>query len=60
MTEQPAPAPDGTCRSCGTDRPAQSLEWVRESADGRVTWLCPACARRHVHDIEAKLAPEWW
>lgn len=25
--------------------------------DGR---LCPACARRHVRDIEAKLDVEWW
>jgi hypothetical protein len=22
--------------------------------------LCPACARRHVRDIESKLDVEWW
>jgi tRNA(Ile2) C34 agmatinyltransferase TiaS len=53
-------AEDERCCRCGTDRPERSLTWVRESADGRTTWLCPECARRHVRDIEAKLAPEWW
>ena len=32
---------------------------VRAGAAG-ARWLCPECARRHVREIEAKLAPEWW
>jgi hypothetical protein len=23
-------------------------------------WLCPACARQHVRDIEGKLPAEYW
>jgi hypothetical protein len=57
-----------TCRHCGADRgadrepaAASAIAWVRErDPDGREHWLCPACARRHVRDIEAKLPPEWW
>lgn len=64
MTEQSAPTPaatgEGGCHRCGAQRPERSLTWLRESTGGRVTWLCPDCARRHVHDIEAQLAPEWW
>jgi hypothetical protein len=52
------------CRECGTSPDpdaASALTWVYERyADGREHWLCPACARRHVRDIEAKLPHEWW
>jgi hypothetical protein len=38
-----------------------AIAWARErDPDGREHWLCPACARRHVRDIEAKLPHEWW
>jgi hypothetical protein len=53
-----------TCRHCDAVRDADAADavaWVRErDPDGREHWLCPACARRHVRDIEAKLPPEWW
>jgi hypothetical protein len=48
------------CALCEAERdPADpaALAWVHEPGP---RWLCPACARRHVRDIEAKLAPEWW
>ncbi|MHA6625288.1 hypothetical protein ACU61A_07675 [Pseudonocardia sichuanensis] len=52
------------CRQCGTTRDPRApsaLAWARErDPDGRGHWLCPACARRHVRDIEAKLPHEWW
>jgi hypothetical protein len=55
---------DDHCHRCGTPRPTAGsdvLTWVREQEpDGPQRWLCPACARRHVRDIEARLAPEWW
>jgi hypothetical protein len=38
-----------------------ALAWACEPGrDGADRWLCPECARRHVREIEAKLAPEWW
>jgi len=53
-----------TCRHCDAVRDADvadAIAWVGErDPDGREHWLCPACARRHVRDIEAKLSPEWW
>jgi hypothetical protein len=52
------------CHRCGTARPAggaEALAWAHEQEpDGRAGWLCPACARHHARDIEARLAPEWW
>ncbi|MFC4947719.1 hypothetical protein [Pseudonocardia sp. GCM10023141] len=53
-----------TCALCPAERTPDdpsSLAWVREQEPGReVRWICPQCARRHVRDIEGKLAPEWW
>jgi hypothetical protein len=53
-----------TCRRCGAARDrtaADAIAWVLErDPDGREHWLCPACAREHVRDIEAKLPHEWW
>lgn len=53
-----------TCVVCGAERDPRdpdSLAWsVEREADGPVRWLCPPCVRRHVRDIEAKLAPDWW
>jgi hypothetical protein len=38
-----------------------ALAGVRElGPEPAPRWLCPDCARRHLRDIEAKLAPEWW
>jgi hypothetical protein len=53
-----------TCRHCGATRDpevASAIAWVLErDPDGVERWLCPACARRYVRDIEAKLPHEWW
>jgi hypothetical protein len=53
-----------TCRCCGRARDADTAEaiaWVQErDPDGRERWLCPACARRYVREIEAKLPADWW
>jgi hypothetical protein len=48
------------CAQCGAEQdPASALAWSFEPGpDPR--WLCPECARRHVREIEAKLAPEGW
>lgn len=58
------PASTATCTVCGLPRPESGpdvLAWGCErTPDGTVGWLCPGCARRHVREIEAKLAPEWW
>ncbi|SDD88667.1 hypothetical protein [Actinokineospora iranica] len=55
------PACSTTCSLCGRaradDPPADALAWAREPGP---RWLCPACARRHVRDIEGKLPPEYW
>lgn len=53
-----------TCKRCGRSRtdaaPAEALAWSMEN-DGRgQSWLCPACARTHVRDIEGKLPDEYW
>ncbi|MCW0216315.1 MAG: hypothetical protein OJJ54_23440 [Pseudonocardia sp.] len=52
------------CSRCsetvGPDDPA-ALGWSLERRpDGSDAALCPACARAHVRDIEARIAPEWW
>ncbi|MGH3948882.1 MAG: hypothetical protein ACRDSE_07150 [Pseudonocardiaceae bacterium] len=53
-----------TCGRCGRpraeDSPVDSLAWVVESDSRRHTWLCPACARAHLRDIEGKLPREYW
>ncbi len=55
---------DAACSRCGTTRDPSGpdvLAWASErEPDGRVSLLCPACARRHARDIEARLPPEWW
>ena len=53
------------CLVCGRERDdadATALAWVHEHEPGPDggRWICPDCARLHVRDIEAKLAPEWW
>ena len=49
-----------SCSLCGAaQEAATALEWVHEPGPEPRS-LCPDCARRHVRDIEAKLAPEWW
>ncbi|WP_433501863.1 hypothetical protein ACQP04_18720 [Pseudonocardia halophobica] len=53
-----------TCERCGaTVEPGDParLAWsVEREPDGRDSALCPACAREHVRDIEARLPREWW
>jgi len=57
-----------TCERCGArvedDDPAR-LAWSVERDRGstgtvREAALCPACARAHVRDIEARLPQDWW
>ncbi|XGP73679.1 hypothetical protein V5P93_001130 [Actinokineospora auranticolor] len=52
------------CSRCGRSRAdasvVEALAWVREQDGGGVRWLCSACARAHVRDIEGKLPPEYW
>jgi hypothetical protein len=59
VTEQPV-----TCGRCGRGRdddPLKALAWVSERDErGDLRWLCPACARAHVRDIESKLDQSWW
>jgi transposase-like protein len=48
------------CARCGAEQEqASALAWSFEPGP-QERWLCPECARRHVREIEAKLAPEWW
>jgi hypothetical protein len=52
------------CQLCGAARddggPA-ALAWACERDErGRIRWMCPACARRHARDIEARLPQDWW
>jgi hypothetical protein len=54
-----------TCVRCSRQRDqrvltADALAWVAERDRGAVRWLCPACARAHARDIEAKLPLEYW
>lgn len=53
-----------TCERCGaTVEPGvpDRLTWsVERDRDGRESALCPACARAHVRDIEARLPRDWW
>jgi hypothetical protein len=55
---------DATCSRCGRSKaaaaPVEALAWVSERQGERMTWLCPACARTHVRDIEGKLPEEYW
>jgi rubredoxin len=49
-----------TCSVCGLIGAADT-GWMRETdAAGRARWVCPACARRHICAIEARLDQEWW
>ena len=54
-----------TCARCDRRRDsrvrtADALAWVAERDGGALRWLCPACARAHARDIEAKLPQEYW
>ncbi|MCP2167896.1 hypothetical protein [Goodfellowiella coeruleoviolacea] len=42
------------------DDPVEALTWVPEREGQRLRWLCPACARAHVREIEGKLSHEYW
>ncbi|HEX3786149.1 MAG TPA: hypothetical protein VHX38_41420 [Pseudonocardiaceae bacterium] len=53
------------CTSCGQQRaadcaPFEAMAWSSERDRGVVRWLCPACARAHVRDIEGKLPVNYW
>ena len=58
-----------TCSLCGTVADADAdgdppIAWcadIVESHDGpTVRWVCAACTRRHVREIEAKLDQAGW
>lgn len=63
MLDEPDP-PAVRCARCDRSRaeatPAEALAWVMENDERGRTWLCPACARTHVRDIEGKLPAEYW
>ena len=48
------------CAQCGAEQDAASALAGSFEPGTEPRWLCPDCARRHVREIEAKLAPEWW
>ncbi len=52
------------CSLCGRSRAdadaLTALSWVTENDERGPRWLCPACARTHVRDIEGKLPAEYW
>jgi hypothetical protein len=58
-THHPRVAADPPCPGCGRQRTADdahSLEWSSEHApDGTVTYICPACTRGDIAQIEAGL-----
>jgi hypothetical protein len=58
-----------TCSICGAiadpvadgDPPVAWSADMAESRDGpRIRWVCAACTRLHVREIEAKLDQNWW
>jgi hypothetical protein len=54
----PRDTTDPPCPGCGRRRTAdaRSLEWSTEHApDGTVTYVCPACTRTDIAQIEAGL-----
>ncbi|WP_214365103.1 hypothetical protein [Pseudonocardia sp. H11422] len=57
-------SPPVSCALCGDVRDATdpaAPAWAGDHDErGRDRWLCPACARRHARDIEARLPMEWW
>ena len=48
------------CDRCAEVRQGSDPTWARDQDGDRVRWLCPPCTRRHLRDIEAKLAPGAW
>jgi hypothetical protein len=53
-----------TCRRCGAtaDAPEGGVpgSWSLDTSDGELAFLCAACTRGNLRDIEARLSPEWW
>ena len=62
----PASAARPVCATCGTtpaDDDAAALArttWARGVENGRDTWTCATCSRRHLRSIEGKLDSAWW
>lgn len=43
------------------DAAAVAAGWSHEAGDGDIaSWVCPACVRRHIRSIEARLDEAWW
>jgi hypothetical protein len=63
MVDEPDPAPV-LCARCGRSRadasPEDALAWVMTHDEHGRSWLCSACARTHVRDIEGKLPDAYW
>ena len=60
MTEEPLPAPV-VCGACGTTAPAPApLTWSTSHGPQGTAVFCPACTRRHLRAMEAKLDEEHW
>ncbi|GAA4411687.1 hypothetical protein GCM10023168_32730 [Fodinibacter luteus] len=72
---EPGAGPDATasdagrdvvCATCGAapgDEDALALAritWTRGVENGRDTWTCDTCSRRHLRSIEGKLDSAWW
>jgi hypothetical protein len=63
VLEHTGPVEASACRRCAADRDpdaGDAVAWGLDREDGGLRWLCPACTRAHVRDIEAKLPDEWW
>jgi endogenous inhibitor of DNA gyrase (YacG/DUF329 family) len=53
------------CSQCGRspegdEGDAVPFDWMTDRDRGRVTVVCPACARQHSRAIEGKLDQAWW
>lgn len=63
MVDDPEPTA-AHCARCGRSRAEapseEALAWVMTHDKRGRSWLCPACARAHVRDIEGKLPDEYW
>jgi hypothetical protein len=49
-----------TCAWCGTTADEPQLTWTVQSSERGVEYLCQACTRTNVRQIEGQLPAEWW
>jgi hypothetical protein len=54
------------CSQCGRSPDSDvgedvvPYDWMTDRDRGRLTVVCPACARQHSRAIEGKLDQAWW